>query len=373
MKYITIIFKLLFKLLFLFLFFLSLYYINFIQTEKHESKSIVMIKDLSNEQSSSVLGSLLMSGTGSEGLTDAMLLEVYIKSADMFNLLNKEFNLTAYYTGKEIDILNRLSNGIPLPIYEDNYENLLSKYIKDITILYDDLSGTLEIKFMHADAVQAHKIVESIIKHASKILNFFEKKNTEVALSFLEKQEKEKHALFLQSLEKLLIYQNKHKTINPKIDIESKSTILAGLEADLIQRNVEYNSKSQYLNKSTPEMKLLKRNIVYIEKSIKEIKRKITGSDGKGKLNISMSDFSLLKSKVEFDKNIYMQTLIKLEETKVLISQNTKNIITVSSSQVSDRYSYPNKIKDSFSVLIVLSFIYGILALIFTIIRDHKD
>jgi capsular polysaccharide transport system permease protein len=269
--------------------------------------------------------------------------------------------------------LNRLSNGIPLPIYENNYENLLSKYTKDLTILYDDLSGTLEIKFMHANANQAHEIVKSIIKHASKILNFFEKKNTEVALSFLQKQEKEKHALFLKSLEKLLIYQNKHKTINPQIDIEAKSTILAGLEADLIQRNVEYNSKAQYLNKSTPEMKLLKRNIAYIEKSIRDTKRKITGSAGKGKLNISMSDFSLLKSKVEFDKNIYMQTLIKLEETKVLISQNTKNIIIVSASQVSDCYSYPNKIKDSFSVLIVLSFIYGILALIFTIIRDHKD
>jgi len=70
---------------------------------------------------------------------------------------------------------------------------------------------------------------------------------------------------------------------------------------------------------------------------------------------------------------LYIQTLVKLEETKVLVSQNTKNLIVVTKAQVADSYSYPNKIKDSLSILIVLSFLYGIMTLIFTIIRDHKD
>jgi len=331
-----------------------------------------MIKDLSQEQSTSPLGSLLLPA-GSESMTDAKLLGVYIKSADMFSILNQEFNLTSYYKSEQIDFLHRLSNRMFLPSYFLNIENVLTEYNKDLSILYDEASATVKIGFSHADAKIAQQIVKKIIAQSSIILNRFENQNTEVILDFLKKQEKQKHELFLTSLENLLRYQNKNRTIDPKVDIEVKNKILAGLESDLIQKNVTYNSKAQYLNPNTAEMKLLKGNINYIKKSIRKIKAEITGNQGKKELNANMSDFTLLKSKVEFNKELYIQTLVKLEETKVLVSQNRKNLIVVTQAQVADSYSYPNKIKDSFSILIILSFLYGVMILIFTIIRDHKD
>ncbi len=361
-----------FKFLFLFLFISTIYYIFFIETEKYSSKSIIIIKDLSQEQSVSPLGSLLLP-SGSKSMTDAKLLGVYIKSPDMFTILNQEFNLSTYYKSNQIDFFHRLSDSIFLPSYLLNMQNVLSEYNKDLSITYDEASATIKIGFAHADAKIAQRIVERIILESSKILNLFENKNTEVILSFLKKQESQKHKLFIDSLEELLTYQNKNRTIDPKVDIEVKNKILAGLESELIQKNVEYNSKAQYLNKKTSEMKLLKGNIEYIKKSIKKIKAEITGDKGKKELNANMSDFTLLKSKVEFNKKLYIQTLVKLEETKVLVSQNTKNLIVVTKAQVADSYSYPNKIKESFSILIILSFLYGIMTLIFTIIQDHKD
>jgi capsular polysaccharide transport system permease protein len=331
-----------------------------------------MIKDLSQKQSTSPLGSLLLP-TGSESMTDAKLLGLYIKSADMFRVLNQEFNLTAYYKSEEIDFLHRLSDTILLPTYLFNMQNVLTEYNKDLSIIYDESSATVSIGFAHADAKIAQKIVKKIILESSKVLNRFENENTEVILKFLKSQEKQKHQLFIASLGELLSYQNKNKTIDPKVDIEVKNKILAGLESELIQKNVSYNSKAQYLNSNTAEMKLLKGNIEYIKKSIQKIKAEITGKRGQKELNANMSDFTLLKSRVEFNKELYIQTLVKLEETKVLISQNTKNLIVVTKAQVADSFSYPNKIKDSFSILIILSFLYGIMNLILTIIRDHKD
>ena len=366
--------NILFKILFLALLGASIYYIFYIETEKYESQSIIMIKDLSKEQSTSSLGSLLLPvGGGSESMVDAKLLEVYIKSLDMFSILDKEFNLTAYYKSEQIDILHRLSNDSFLPNYWFNKENLLHEYNNDLLIIYDEPSTTIQLGFAHADRMVAKEIVKSIIAQSSKILNLFENQNTEVVLSFLEKQERKKHQLFISSLEDLLIYQNRTSSIDPKVDINVKNKILASLESELIQKEVEYNSKSQYQNVNNAEMKLLKGNIRFIEKSIQDIKAKITGKEGNQKLNVNMSDFTLLKSKLEFNKQLYIQTLVKLEETKVLVSQNTKNLIVVSKASVADSYTYPSKFKDTFSVLIVLMFIYGIINLIFIIIRDHKD
>ena len=360
------------KFLFLFLLGFSIYYIFFIETEKYSSQSIVMIKDLSQKQSSSPLGALLLP-SGSKSMTDAKLLEVYIKSPDMFAILNREFNLTNYYKSDRIDFFHRLGDSTLLPSSLLNMQNILLKYNRDLSIIYDDPSATTKIAFSHADAKIAQRIVNRIIVQSSKILNTFEKKNTEVVLNFLKKQERQKHKLFIDSLEELLAYQNKNRTIDPKVDIEVKNKILAGLESELIQKNVEYNAKAQYLNKKTAEMKLLHGNIEYIKKSIRKIKADITGNRGKKELNANMSDFTLLKSKMEFNKELYVQTLMKLEETKVLVNQNAKNLIVVTKARVADSYSSPNKIKDSFSILIILSFLYGIITLIFAIIRDHKD
>jgi capsule polysaccharide export protein KpsE/RkpR len=98
---------------------------------------------------------------------------------------------------------------------------------------------------------------------------------------------------------------------------------------------------------------------------------------GKGKsqekLHVNMSNFELLKNKVEFNKELYRHTLTKLEETKILIQQNKKNLIVVTKAGVADSYNSPNKIKDIFSIFMIISFIYGIISLILTIIRDHKD
>lgn len=364
--------SILFTLFFLGLFIAIAYYIFYIQTEKYESKSIIMVKDLSKGQAVSPLGALLSVGS-SASMQDSKLLEVYIKSEEMYDKIDSEFNLTLYYTSSKIDPLNRLSRSSSLVVFEANIENLLLEYHNDLTIIYDEPSSTLSVAFSHADARLAQHIVEKIITHAGKALNVFEKKSSEIILTFLKKQEHEKYNLFLSSLKELLVYQNKHKTFDPKIDIEVKSTILAELESQLIQKEVIYSSKLQYMNSKAPEMILFANNIAHIKRNIRKVKNKISGSKGNKELNVNVSDFQLLKSKVEFHKEIYQQVLVRLEETNVLVSQNTKNLIVVARASFSDSYRYPNKLKDTFSVFIIIIFLYGVLSMIFKLIKDHKD
>lgn len=361
-----------FRFFFLAVFLFVFYYITYLKTEKYESKMTIIVKDLSQEQSVSPFGSLLMA-SGSESSQDAKLLEVYIRSDDMYELLDKEFNLTDYYSSEEIDSLNRLSNRFILPFYEENRVNFLGKYSEDLKVIFDEPSSTIEVAFAHKDNILAKNIVESIVQFSGDRLNYFDKKNSEVILKFLKEQEKEKYELFLSSLKKLLVYQNRHNTISPKVEVELKSAILANLEGELVQNEVRYNSQLQYLKAKVPEMKLLKNTIVNIRKKIQKLKHEIVGNKDGKRLNQNLSDFELLKSEVEFNKQIYMQVLARLEETSVQVSQNSKNLIIVSSAKVSDSYDYPKKLQEILSIFIVLSFIYGILGFILTLIKDHKD
>jgi len=359
------------KLIFLLLFGVISFYILTIKTEKFQSNSTVIIKDLSQQQTASMIGSMLL-GQNSSVMKDSKLLELYINSMEMFLVLNKEHNLSKYYSNKQIDFIQRLSKDAFFSFNTVNNENILTAYKKDVSLRYDEPSSTLNIAYLHADPLMAQKIVQDIIKYSSQTLNRFEKENASVALSALLSQEQENKILFADSIKKLIVYQNKHNTIDPNVDVQSKSTILATLEGELVQKEVEYKSKLSYLNKNAAEMKLIFGNLKHIKKSISKLKHEIAGN-GKNELNKNVSNFELLKSEVDFNKERYKQTLIKLEETKVSVKQNAKNLIVVTKPTYPTTHSEPQKFKDILTLLIVLSFLYGIVTLILSILRDHKD
>ncbi len=106
---------------FIALFGVSSYYILFIKTKKYESSSVITVKDLSKEQSISSIGSMVL-GQGNINLQqDLDLLSLYIKSYGMYDLIDREFNLTNYYQSSAIDPLDRLYKD-SRPIFVETYK-----------------------------------------------------------------------------------------------------------------------------------------------------------------------------------------------------------------------------------------------------------
>ena len=72
------------------LFFITMFlavagYIGYIETERYESVSITLLKDLSEKQEVS-LGAMLL-GKGSSTMQDSKVLELYIRSDEMFDFI----------------------------------------------------------------------------------------------------------------------------------------------------------------------------------------------------------------------------------------------------------------------------------------------
>ncbi len=361
--------KTILRLLFIAIFFTVGYYIVNVETERYESVTITLLKDLSKKQSMDI-GSLL--GQTSSTMQDSKILELYMRSNEIYEYLDEKYQLSSYYTSHKLDFVQRLYADTSVPFYIASRENLLKAYNEDLSVVFDDASGTLSISFSHIDKKVAKEILESIIRHSDKVINHFSKENAQVALHFIEEQIGENKALFISSIKKLIQYQNKHHTIDPNLEVQRKSEVLAILESDLIKTEVEYNSKAKTYNLNGSEMKMLKETVLNIKKSIKRVEEQLAGSDD-GTINANVFDFSLLQSDMEFNKEIYRQTLINQEEIKIEVSQNAKHIIVVSKPTLADNYTYPDKPWDIFTLLIVLFFLYSILTTIISIIEDHKD
>ncbi len=159
--------------------------------------------------------------------------------------IDKEFNLTGFYMSEKLDFLQRLYKDPTIVHFKATKKNILNKYNENLNVLFDDASGTLEITFIHPVPETAQKILNLIIKKSENIINRFSKENAEIALNFIKKQIEEKRAIFQESIKKLIMYQNKHHTIDPSLDVKRKIEILSKLEMELIKKKVEYSSKSR--------------------------------------------------------------------------------------------------------------------------------
>jgi len=360
--------KLLIRILFILIFAFLATYILTTETERYESVSITLLKDLSKKQNMEL--STLALGQTSNTMQDSKVLELYIRSNAMFEYIDNIYNLTEHYTSTKLDTLQRLYKDTLLPMYQANKLNLLKKYNDNLSVVFDEPSGTLTLSFIHTDPKVAQSILKDIIAYSDIIINEFDKENSQVSLDFIKNEKEQDKINFNKSIKKLITYQNKHHTIDPNLDVARKNTILASLEAELIKQEVEYSSKSKTYNLNGSEMKILKETIRNIKKSISRVRGQMVGT---GDLNANVFNFELLKNNMQFNKEIYKQALIKHEELKLEVSQNAKHLITISSPTLADSYSYPNKVWDLFTLFIILIFLYNILITIMGIIEDHKD
>ena len=365
--------KLMLKIVFGMIMAAAAIYIFLFETERYEAHAVVALKDLSKKQEMDSLGSMLLAGPN-ETTQSSKLLELYIKSHEMYDYLEYGFRLSKYYTSERIDILHRLYKDASLKHFSADYENFLAKYNEDLTITYDESTGTLAINFANADRNTSKTILQAIIDRSADVINQFEKENARVALGFIEKQSEENKAIFIESIKEMMKYQNKNLTFDPNLDVQTQNTIVANLESQLMQKEVEYNSKAKFFNKNTYEMRLLKDTMTNIRKNIDKIKHKMTGKDtGKRELNENVFDYELLKNEMEFNKEIYRQSLINQEELKIEVSQNAKNLLTISTPIVSETYTYPAKYKDTLTIFLILALLYGVILAVVTIIKDHRD
>ena len=361
--------KWLLRIIFIAMFFVAAYYIAFVETERYETNSIVLLKDLESKQQVNLNDILLKQNSGT--MQDSKVLELYIRSHEMYGYLDKLYKLTKYYTSDVLDPLQRLYPDATLPYWKENKQNLMKKYNKDLIAVYDDPSGTLKLSFIHIDPRIAQKILQSIIAKSEEVINAFAKENAEIALRFVEEQSKEKREIFMKAIKALIAYQVKHHTIDPSMEVERKSTILATLESELIKTEVEYNSKrAAGWNPNGKEMVMLQKTEQNIKKAIAQLRASLAGTK---KLNTNVFEFQVLKSDMEFSKEVYRQTLINQEEVKIEVAQQSKHLVVVSRPSLADDYTYPNKLWDIFTVLIVLLLFYGIFVAIIGLIESHKD
>ncbi|MEA3522352.1 MAG: hypothetical protein U9R50_05210 [Campylobacterota bacterium] len=353
------------RLFFIMLFIFVLTYTLFLKAELYESKTALIVRDLSASSPTANLGLTILGAGSSSQLQDSMVVQEYLYSLDMFLLLDKEFGLIEHYKSDELDFVERLASDATM-------EKTLEFYQKRLLINYDEVSAILHLAYSHTNPKTAQEILEFMVNRVEYELNEFNRRKAKKQLAFIEIEHNKNKKKMYNSSAILEKYQNEHLLLDPTNKATSSVAIIANLEATLTQKRIEYKTKSSYLNANNYEIKALKTEIRETERSLANAKRNLTGKS-KDRLNKILFEYEKLKMQLEFDTEVYKNALIQLETTKLDVLKEAKTLSIVSKPNLPDGYTYPNKPKVFITLVVVMLLMYGIFSMLGAIIRDHKE
>ena len=139
-----------------------------------------------------------------------------------------------------------------------------------------------------------------------------------------------------------------------------------------IQMEADLRNLLTYLREDAPQVVSARNAIQSLQAQIDEEKSKITAPQG-DKLNRMAVDFEEIKSKVEFNTELYKLTLTSIEKTRVEAARKLKVLSVISSPQLPHESSFPNIPYLIACWLLVCCLLFGTLKLLLAVIEDHRD
>jgi capsular polysaccharide transport system permease protein len=312
------------------------------------------------------LSSLLSGGSSSLNRPDQMILRDHLMSVDMLKALDAKLGLRAHYSDRSRDFISRMWwTDAPMEIFHEHYLGRTS-------IEFDEYSGVLVIKAQAYDARTAHEIATSLVSEGERFMNLLAHNLAQSQVTFLERQVNVLAERLTQARQALLAFQNRRGMASPQSAAETITAIVSRLQAQRAELETQRSTLQSYLVPNHP-------NIVQINQQIASIDRQLALEQGKlaapagNTLNRTVEEYQRLEMQATFALDMYKTALTALEQGRIEATRTLKQMSLVQSPTKPERSMEPRRAYNTVVFLLVALLLAGVMQLLISIIRDHKD
>ncbi len=338
----------------------------YIYRTRYISSSKIVIRNSSNNNviDSSIFSLLNSNSSGS--FTETRYIKTYLHSPQVYKEIEKELNFSELYSKAGFDFLSGINLDMPL-------DKKLEFYKNNIILSLDSISGELEIKVIAFQPKTAYTLNKLLIKKSEKFINELNKKIFRTQLQLQNQEVLEAFKKVKDKQIRLTDFQNKNLLFDGYDALRANTTIINGLENELVKFKVELSTlKRKFIDQNTPEIIFLNNQIIELEKQINIEKNQMFSESGK-KLNKKAFALKNLESDLEFSMDLYKSALTIQESARLGTIRQKHYIVKVIEPYISQKeYLFP-KNKFYFTTLIFIFLTYYLSRFIFGIIDNYKN
>lgn len=344
---------------------LTLYW-GLIASDRYVSEARVIIQRTDFAASQAMDFSSLLAGTSGVNRADQLLLRDHLLSVDMLKKLDAKLNLRAHYSNKNHDLLSRMwSEKAPQEWF---HRHFLSR----VSVELDDYAGVLVIKAQGYDTRTAHAITAMLVEEGERTMNAMAHQLAAEQVSFVEKQVTLLAERFQKARRNVVAYQNQKGLVSPQATAESLVGIVNQLETRRTELQARRSALLAYLAPQAPGIVELDAQLAAIEKQMAQEQARLTAPKGQT-LNSTVEEYQRLEMAAKFAEDVYKTALVALEKGRVEATRTIKKMSVLQEATLPEYALQPARFYNIVVSVLLTLLLAGIVHLLATIIRDHKD
>lgn len=342
------------------------FYLTFLASDQYESTSYLVVKSTDGGNAFDPAAMFLSNVTSVSVSGDSQIVEAYVNSIDMINLLDEELKVREYFMADSIDVFSRLSS--------DHSREELSEYLSHkIQLTIDASSSLITLTTRAFDAEFAEQLNRAVVKNAEQFINQIGFNLAKAKLDFATSEHSVVEQKLQASKQALLAFQSKHGVLDPSAEGAALQQIAFSLEATLAQKRAELVALSSTMAPNAPDVIALKKQIDAIERQIQIQKEKVSVADTTNSsfsVNELMAMYSNLQVQAELAMQAYSSSLVTLEKARVEAYQQLKYLVTIQSPSMPEESTYPNVAYNLTLLGVIMILVFGILKLAVATVKE---
>ncbi len=308
----------------------------------------------------------LFSGANGVNRSDQLTLRAYLLSTQMLQKIDASLDLRAHYSDPKQDWVSRMwDRNTPLEWFHRHFMNRFS-------VELDEYSGLLTVTAEAYKPEVAQRIVQMVVSDGEVFMNANAHSLAQTQVDFLQQQVGLMSDRHMQARQALLAYQNSKRMASPQATAENILAIIAKLESQLSELNVQRHALLAYLVPSHPSVSLIEQQIAATQGQLQMQKNRMAAPNA-ATLNLALEEYQRLQTEAAFAEEIYKAALATLEKGKLEALRTIKKLSLVQEALLPQSPMLPRRIYNTVLSVVLIWMLAGVTYLMMAIVKDHQE
>jgi len=342
---------------------IAVIYFGFIASDRYVSRAELVVKQA--DQIKMLPDALSMLGLGGSNHQDILLIQDYLKSADLLDKLDKGLGLKAHYQSHKVDYFSRLPDNV-------SREEFLKYYREHLTLRMDDISGVLTIELQAFDPAYGQKVVSVMLKESEGFINKLGHQVALEQLAFVEKEVDHAYQRLQTEKAKVLEFQNTHHLISPESTSTARMGVVSHIEGQLAQQQAQLKQLQSYMKATAPAVVSVQARVDALTEQLAQEQSRLTGAD-KNSMNEVTASYMDVQTQATLAADLYKTGLISLEQARIEAYRKLKHLLVISQPTLAEDAEYPRRLYNLATIGVLLCLLYGLIVMGLATLREHQD
>ena len=342
---------------------LSIVYYAFIASDEYESVASFTIRSAEGGGGPAGFELFIAAVPGSSGGRDAMLVEAFVESREMFEKLRAETDWSEHYQ-KEGDPFSRLAE-------DADSEEAFEYYRDHVKVEFDSTSGIVELTIRAYSAEKAQAFAQAIVAASEEMVNQLNVRARADRMELAQREIARAEERLRAARAALIAFQAETDEINPLEAATAIFQVRSQLEAELASARAELTALRYTHTANSPEIQAARRRIIALERQIENQSDRL--SNGDEGLSTRIAAFEPLIVEKEFAQRAFQSALTALELARVESDRQHLYVIAIASPSAPDAATHPDEVRGVLTVAAYCFALLGVGSLLLASVREHAN